>query len=141
LSTTALTEWVDPSVVEARLMCLGGAWLPCAQANRGCGIQWKSTELHGMFPTQLRPAIPMRGQACRIDASGATGSTAAATSSSWRSNRSCRSDRGCGIQWNFHRVAWKNFSNATGLEGLFCHLNRCCYGHRILGSSSTVDSH
>ena len=21
--------------------------------------------------------------------------------------RSCRSDRGCGIQWNFHRVVWK----------------------------------
>jgi len=39
------------------------------------------------------------------------------------------------------------YSNATGLEGLFRHLNRCCYGHRIpmhlegLGSASTVDSH
>jgi len=31
---------------------------------------------------------------------------------------SCPSDRGCGIQWNFHRVVWKNYSNTTGLEGL-----------------------
>jgi len=43
-----------------------------------------------------------------------------AASSPWRSlgsNRSCRSDRGCGIQWSFHRVVWKNYSTTTGLEG------------------------
>jgi len=33
------------------------------------------------------------------------------------------------------------YSNTTGLEGSICHLNRCCYGHQILGCSSTVDSY
>jgi len=44
---------------------------------------------------QLMPAILMEGPGCRIDAASST----ELICRSWGSNRSCRSDRGCGIQW------------------------------------------
>jgi len=44
-----------------------------------------------------------------------------------RIGRSCRSDRGCGIQWKFHRVVWKRYSNTTGLEGLVGPSGYCCW--------------
>ena len=78
------------------------------------------------LPIQLMPIL-MRGRACRIDASGATESTATTTSSLLGGLIGLVGPIGAVESNGSPQSRLEEFySNTTGLEGLFRHLNRCC---------------